>query len=157
MKVKEQSETTSLKLDIHKTKIMASGPITSWKIEGEKWRQWQISFSWAPKSLRTVTAAMKLKTKKLLLGRKVMTNLDNILKSAASLCQQRLYSQSYGFTSSHVCIWELVHKEGWVLKNFAFKLWCWRSWVLWTERTSNQSILKEINPKYSLEGLMLKL
>ena len=71
-----------------------------------------------------------------------------------------LYSQSYGFSSSHVWIWEFDHKEGWALKN-------WRSWtvvlektllrVLWTPRRSNQSILKEINPEYSLEGLMLKL
>ena len=62
MKVKEKSEKAALKLNIQKTKIMASGPITSWQIDwGKKWKQWQISFSWAPKSLWTVTAAMKLK------------------------------------------------------------------------------------------------
>ena len=69
------------------------------------------------------------------------------------------YKQSYGFSSSHVWIWELGYKEGWALKNDAFELWCWRRLlrVLWTERRSNQSILKGNNPEYSLEGLMLKL
>ena len=61
MKVKEESEKAGLKLNIQKTKIMASGPITSWQIEGAKWKQWQILFSWAPKPQWTVTAAMKLK------------------------------------------------------------------------------------------------
>ena len=61
MKVKEESEKVGLKLDIQKTKIMASGPITSWQIDGKKWQQWQILLSWAPKSLQMVTAAMKLK------------------------------------------------------------------------------------------------
>ena len=60
MKVKEESEKAGLKLNIQKT-VMASGPVTSWKIDGEQWKQWQISFSWSPKSLRTVTAALKLK------------------------------------------------------------------------------------------------
>ena len=63
MKVKEESENTGLKLNIQKSKIMASGPITLWQIEGEKkWKQWQVLFSWAPKSLQMVTAAMKFKT-----------------------------------------------------------------------------------------------
>ena len=61
MKVKEESEKAGLKLNIQKAKIMASGPVTLWHIDGEKWNQWQILFSWAPKSLLTVTAAMKLK------------------------------------------------------------------------------------------------
>ena len=59
MKVKEESEKVGLKLNIQKTKIMAYGPITSWQVDGEKWKQWQIFFSWAPKSLWTVTASMK--------------------------------------------------------------------------------------------------
>ena len=69
------------------------------------------------------------------------------------------YSQSYGFSSSHVWMWGLDHKEGWGLKNWYFELWGWRRLlrVPWTARRSNQSILKEINPEYSLEGLMLKL
>ena len=61
MKVKEKSEKIGLKLNIQKTKIMASGPITSWQIDGEQWKEWWILFSWAPKSLQMVTAAMKLK------------------------------------------------------------------------------------------------
>ena len=96
----------------------------------------------------------------LLLGRKAMTNLGNILK------KQRHYfankgpsNQSYDFSNSHVWMWELGYKEGWVLKNEAFELWYWRRLlrVPWTARRSSQSVLKEISPKYSLEGLMLKL
>ena len=75
MKVKEKSEKAGLKLNIHKTKIMTSGPITSWQIDGEQWKQWQTLFWGAPKSLKIVTAAMKLRH--LLLRRKVMTNLDS--------------------------------------------------------------------------------
>ena len=68
-------------------------------------------------------------------------------------------SQSHGFSSSHVWIWELDHKENWTLKNWCFWMWCWRRLlrVPWTAKRSNQSILKEISPEYSLEGLMLKL
>ena len=79
IRVKEESEKAGLKLNIQKTEIMASSPITSWQIEGEKWKHWQILFSWAPRSLWIVTTAMKLKD--LLLGWKVMTNLDSVLKS----------------------------------------------------------------------------
>ena len=80
MKVKGESEKAGLKLNIQKMKIMASGTITSWQIDGGKWKQWQNLFSWAPKSLRTVTAVMKFK-RRLLLGRKAKTNLDSVLKS----------------------------------------------------------------------------
>ena len=68
-------------------------------------------------------------------------------------------SQRYGFSSSHVGMWELDPKESWMLKNWCFELWCWRRLlrVPWTARRSNQSILKEISPEYSLEGLMLKV
>ena len=79
MKVKQESKNAGLKLNIQKTKIMASSPITLWQIYGEQWKQWQTLFWWAPKSLQMVTAAMKLRH--LLLGRKAMTNLDSILKS----------------------------------------------------------------------------
>ena len=79
MKVKEESEKAGLKLNIQKMKIMASGPITSWQIDGQQWKQWLTLFFWAPKSLQMVTAAMKLRC--LLRGRKAMTNLDCILKS----------------------------------------------------------------------------
>ena len=78
--MKEKSEKVGLQLNIQKTKIMASGPITSWQIDGEQWRQWLTLFFWASTSLQMVIAAMKFKNH-LLLGRKVMTNLDSILKS----------------------------------------------------------------------------
>ena len=85
---------------------------------------------------------------------------QHILKSREiSLCWQRVCSQSYGFSNSHVRMWELDHKEGWVRRIDAFKLWCWRRLFRVPETTSrsNQSTLKEINPEYSLEGLILKL
>ena len=98
--------------------------------------------------------------RRLLLGRKVMTNLDSVIK------KQRHYfankgpsSQSYGFSSSHVWMWELAIKKAEQQRIDAFKLWCWRRLlgVPWTARGSNQSVLKEINPEYSLEGLMPEL
>ena len=98
MKVKEESENVGLKLSILKTKIMASGPITSWEIDGETVETVADFVFWAPKSLQMVTAAMKL----LLLGRQVMTNLDSILKSRDIVCQQGPSSQGYGFSSGHV-------------------------------------------------------
>ena len=85
--IKEESEKVGLKLNIQKTKIMTSSPTTSWQIDGEKLETVAYLIFWAPKSLQTVTAAMKLRC--LLLGRKVMTNLDSILKSRDTLCQQR--------------------------------------------------------------------
>ena len=95
----------------------------------------------------------------LLFGRKTMTNLDCILKSRdITFFDKDQSSQGYGFSSVHVWMWELDHKESWALKN-AFEPWCWK-WILrvpWTARRSNQSILKEISPEYSLEVLMLKL
>ena len=102
MKVKMESKKAGLKLNIQKTKIMASGPITSWQTDGEKWKQCQISFSWALKSMWMVTSAMKLRH--LLLGRKAMTNLDSILKSRDIhfFANKGPSSQSYGFSSSHV-------------------------------------------------------
>ena len=80
-------------------------------------------------------------------------------KGETSLCRQGPSSQSYGFSSSHVWMWELDHEESWALKNWCLKLWCWRRLlrVPWTARRSNQSILKGINPEYSLEGLTLML
>ena len=127
---------------------------------GKQWKQWHTLFWGAPKSLQVVTAAMQLRC--LFLGRKVMTNLDSILK------KQRHYfankgpsSQSYGFSSSHVWMWDyyLTIKKAECWRIDAFQLWCWRRLlrVPWTARRSNQSILKEISPECSLEGLMLKL
>ena len=96
--------------------------------------------------------------RRLPLGRKVMSNLDSILKSRHHFTDKCPYSQNYGFSSSHVWMWELDHKEGWTPKNWCFWI-CWRRLlrVPWTARRSIQSILKEINSEYSLEGLMLKL
>ena len=84
---------------------------------------------------------------------------QRIKKQRHPFVDKCLYSQSYDFSSSHVWLWELGHKEGWTPKIGAFKQWYWRRLlrVPWTARRSNQSILKEINPEYSLEGLMLKL
>ena len=117
----------------------------------------RFSFGGALKSLWTVTAAMKLRH--LLLGRKAVTNLDNILKGRDITLLTSTVCQSYGFSISHVWMWELNHKEGWVPKNWCFPIGWWRRLlrVPWTARRSNQSILKEISPEYSLEGLMLKL
>ena len=114
-------------------------------------------FLWAPKSLQMVTAAVKLR--RLLLGRKVMTNIDSILKSKDYFAYKGPSSQSYGFPLV------MYGYESWTIKKAehqrtdAFELWCWRRLlrVLWTARRSNQSILKEISPEYLLEGLMLKL
>ena len=108
MKVKEESEKTSLKLNIKKSKTMASGPITSWQI-GKNWKEWQISFSLAPKSLGDSDYSCEIK-KCLLLGRKAMKNLDSILKAYIILPTKVPYSQSYGFSNSYVQMWELDHE-----------------------------------------------
>ena len=98
MKVKEESENVVLKLNIQKTRIMASGPITSWQIDGETMETVTDFISWAPKSLQMVIAAMKFKD----LERKAMTNLDSILKSRDILADNGPFNQNYGFSSSHV-------------------------------------------------------
>ena len=126
---------------------------------GKQWKQWQTLFLWAPESLQMVTAAMKLK-KRLLLGRKVMTNIDSILKRRDITLQTKVHlvkdmvfpAVMYGCES-----WTIKKAEHWRID--AFELWCWRRLlrVPWTARRSNQSILKKISPEYSLEGLMVKL
>jgi len=95
----------------------------------------------------------------LLLRRKAMTNLDSVVKSKDHSTDKGLCTQKYGFSNSHVQMWELGHKEGWTPKNWSFKLWCCRRLlrVPWTARRSNQSIPKEINPEYSLDRPKLKL
>ena len=159
MKMKEENEKVGLKLNIQETEIMASGPITSWQVDGETMEIVTLFFGTYSKI--TVDSDFSHEIKRcLLLERKAMTNLDSILKSRdTTLPKKDLYSQSYGFSSSHVWMWELNYKEGYVLKNWGFELWCWRRFlrVPWTERRSNQSILKEINPGYSLKGPMVKL
>ena len=124
---------------------------------GKPWKQWPTLFSWAPKSLQIVTAAMKLKD---------ACSLEEMLWPTYHIKKQRHYftrkdlsSQSYGFSSSHVWMWELYIKKAEHQRIDAFRLWYWRRLlrVPWTARRSNQSVLKEISPEYSLEGLMLKL
>ena len=125
---------------------------------GKQLKQWDTLFSGAPKSQQMVTAALKLR--RLLLGRKAMTNLDSILKSRditlptkVCLVKAMVFPLvMYGCES-----WTVEKAERWRID--AFELWCWRRLlrVPWTARRSNQSILKEISPEYSLEGLMLKL
>ena len=158
MKVKEESVKVGLKFDIQKTKIMASSPITSWQIDGE--------------TMETVTDLIFLgskitangdcshEIKDLLLGRKVMTNLDSILKSRdiSLLTKFRLVKALVFPVVMYGCeSWTVEKAEH--QRTDAFELWYWRRLlrVSWTARRSNQSILKEISPEYSLEGLMMKL
>ena len=137
---------------------MASGPITSWQIDGETMKTVTRLFSEAPKSLQMVTEAMKLKD--------ACSWKKSYYQTRQHIKNQKHYfankgpsSQSYGFSSSHVWMWELDHRKLSTEEMDAFELWCWRRLlrVLWTARSSNQSILKEISAEYSLEGLMLKL
>ena len=126
---------------------------------GKQWKQWLILFFWAPKSLQMVIAAMKLK-RHLLLGRKVMTNLDSIFKSRDITLSTKVH-----LVKAIVFPVVMYGYESWTIKKAerqridAFELWCWRRLlrVPWTARRSNQSILKEISPGCLLEGLMLKL
>ena len=158
IKVKEESEKAGLRLNIQKPKIMASGPITSWQIDGETMEQ--LYFRGAPKSLQMVTKAMKLKGTCFLEGRKVMINLGSILKSRDITLPTKVH-----LVKATVFPAVMYGCESWTLKKAehqridAFELWCWRRLlrVPWTARRCNQSILKEISPEYSLEGLMLKL
>ena len=159
MRVKEESEKAGLKLSIKKTKIVASGPITSWQIEGEKVEA-VIDFLFLGSKIIVEDDCSHEIRRRLLLGRKAMTNLDSVLKSRDITLPTK------------VCIVKAMvfpvvtyNCESWTIKKAecqridAFKLWCWRRLlkVPWTARRSNQSILREINPEYSLEGLMLKL
>ena len=106
----------------------------------KQWKQWQTLFSWAPKSLQMVTAAMKLRC--LLLGRKAMTNLDSVLNNRDITADKGPCSQRYGFSSSPVWMWELDYKEGWVLKN-----WYFWTVVLKTLESSLDCKIKPVNPK----------
>ena len=148
MKVKEESEKVGLKLNIQKTKIMASGPITSWEIDGETVETVADFIFLGAKITADDDCSNEIK-RCLLLGRKVMTNLDSILKST-----------DINF-SSNVCLVKamvfpvvMYGCESWTIKKaecqrtYAFELWCWRKLlrVPWTVRRSNQSILKEISP-----------
>ena len=160
MKVKVESEKDGLKLSIQKTKIMASGPITSWEIDGETVETVSDFIFLGSKITADGDCSHEIK-RRLLLGRKVMTNLDSIFKNRDITLptKVRLVKAMFFFSVvMYVC-------ESWTVKKAehrrieAFELWCWRRLlrVPWAARRSNQSILKEISPGISLEGMMLKL
>ena len=159
MKVKHESEKVGLKLNIQKTKIMASGPNTSWQTDGETVET--VSDFILGGSKITVDGDCSHESKRrLLLGRKVMTNLDSILKSRSIILSTkvRLVKATVFPVVMYGC-------ESWTIKKAehqridAFELWCWKRLlrVPWTARRSNHSILKEISPGCFLEGLILKL
>ena len=159
MKVKEESEKVALKLNIQKTKIMASGPIASWEIDGETVETVSDFILGGSKITADGDCSHEIK-RFLLFGRKVRTNLDSILESRDITLPTNIRQVKamvfpvvmYGCES-----WTVTKAEH--QKIDVFELWCWRRLlrVPWTARRSNQCILKEISPVYSLEGLMLKL
>ena len=159
MKVNVESEKVGLKLNILKTKIMASGPITSWEIDGETVETVSDFIFLGSKITADGDCSHGIK-RNLLLGRKVMTNLDSILKSRDITFQTMVC-----LVKSMVFPVVMYGCESWIVKKAerqridAFELWCWRRFlrVPWTARRSKQSILKEISPGISLEGMMLKL
>ena len=159
MKVKEESEKVGLKLNIQKTKIMASCLNTSWQIDGETMETVTDFIFLGSKITADGNCSHEIK-RCLLLGRKAMTNIHSILKSRRITLPTKVHLVKamvfpvvmYGCEN-----WTIKKAECWRID--AFELWCWRRLlrVPWTVRRSNQSILKEISPEYSLEGLMLKL
>ena len=152
-------EKVGLKLNIKKTKIMASGPITLRQVDGETVETVSDFIIWGSKITADIDCSHEIK-RHLLLGRKVMTNLDSILKSRDITLPTKVHLVKalvfpvvmYGYESQTIVTAERQRID-------AFELWYWRRLlrVPWTTRRSNQSILKEISPEYSLEGLMLKL
>ena len=148
MKVKEESKKVGLKLNIQKTKIMASGPIASWEIDGETVETVSDFIFWGFKITADGDCRHEIK-RLLLLGRKVMANLDSILKSRDFTLPTKV-----GLVKDMVFPVVVYGCEGWAVKKAehrridAFELWCWRRLlkVLWTARRSNQSILMEISP-----------
>ena len=135
-------------------KSMTSSPITSWRIDGET-METMTDFTFLGSKI-TVDGDCIHEIKRWLLIKSYDQPRQHIKKHRQYFTDKGLYSQSYGFSSSRVWMWKLDHKEGWVPKN-----WCFQtgedSWVPWTARKANQSILKEINSDYVLQGLMLKL
>ena len=156
--MKEESEKVGLKLNIQKTKIMASGPITSWEIDGERVETVSDFIFLGSKITEDGDCSHEIK-RHLLLGRKVMTNLDSILKS-----RNITLPADIRLVKAMVFPVVMYGCESWTVKKAerrridAFEVWCWRRLlrVPWTARRSNQSILK-ICPGCSLEGMMLKL
>ena len=150
-------EKTGLKLNIQKTKIIASGPITSWQIDGET-METMTDFIFLGSKMTADSDCSHEINRRLLLGRKVMTNLDSIFKSRdITLLTKVCLVEAMVFPIYRCEIWTIKKAEHQRID--AFELWYWRRLlrVPWTARRSNQSILKEISPEYSLEGLMLKL
>ena len=153
MRVKQESEKVGIKLNIQKTKIMASGPITSWQQMGKQWKQCQTIFL-GSKITADGDCSHEIK-RHLLLGRKVMTNLDSILKSRDITLPTKVR-----LVKAMVFPVVMYGCESWTVKKAerrridAFELWYWRRLlrIPWTARSSNQSILKEISPGISLEG-----
>ena len=157
MKVKGESEKVGLKLDIQKTKIMASGPIPLWQIDGETVETVADFIFLGSKITADDDCSHEIK-RGLLLGRRVMTNLDSILKSRGiSLPTEVRLVKAMVFPVV------MLGCESWIIKKAEpqriDELWYWRRLlrVPWTARRAKKSVLKEINPEYSLEGLMLKL
>ena len=152
MKVKEESEKVGLKLNIPKAKIMASSPITSWQIDGETVETVRHFLFWGSKITADGDCSHEIK-RHLLLGRKVMTNLDSILKSRDITLPTKVH-----LVKAMVFPVVMYGCQSWTIKKAkrqridAFELWCWRRFlrVPWTARRSNQSILKEISPGCSL-------
>ena len=159
MKVKENSEKAGLKLNIPKMKIVASGPITSWQIDRETVETVADFIFLGSKITADSDYSLEIK-RSLLFGKEVMTNLDSILKSRDITLMTKVH-----IVKAVVFPVIMYGCESWTIKKAehqridAFELWCWRRLlrVPWTARRSNQPILKEVNPEYSLEGLMLKL
>ena len=157
--MKEESEKVGLNLNIQKTKIMASGPITSWQIDGERVEKVADFIFEGSKITADGDCSHEIK-RRLLLGRKVMTYIDSILKS-----RDIIISTKICLVKAMVFPVVMYGCESWTIKKTehqkidAFELWCWRRLlrVPWTAKRSNQSILKEISPGCPLEGLMLKL
>ena len=166
MKVKEESENPGLKLNIQKTKIMVSGPITSRQTDGETMETIRDFIFLGPKITADGDCSYEIK-KQLLLGRNAMTNLDIILKSRDITLLTKVHLVNavvfpvvmYGCESWTVKKAERQRMKAEHQRIDAFELWCWRRLlrVPWIARRSNQSILKEISPGCSLEGMMLKL
>ena len=159
MKMKEESETVGLKLNIQKTKIMASGPITSWQIDGETVETVADFIFGGSKITADGDCSHEIK-RRLLLRKKVMANLESIFKSRDITLPTKVH-----LVKAMVCPVVMYGCESWAVKKAecrridTFELWCWQRLlrVPWTTRRSSQSILKEISPGCSLEGLMLKL
>ena len=147
---------TGLKLNIQKSKIMASGPITSWQIDG-KTMETAGGFIFLGSKITADGACSHVIKRCLVLGRKAMTNLDSLLRRRditlpTKVCLVKAIV--FPVVKDGCKSWTIKKAEDWRID--AFKLWCWRRLlrVPWTARRSNQSVLKEISPKYSLEGLM---